>query len=680
MFSFLINNSFIFLILFLLAGAFGALIFAKNKGLCNIISCSAASIASIFGAIIALNIIFTGKSIAFSLPQFIPYFKINFFVDNLAAFFILIISIVAAASSIYAIEYAKEYFGKYNIGVLGFLYNIFILSLFLVVSAGNILWFLIVWELMSVSSYFLVIYEYDKEENQQAGFLYFIMTHIGAALISLAFLLLYKYSGSLNFTDLNNIGAVLPGAAKDAVFLLAFLGFGSKAGIVPLHIWLPAAHPAAPSHISSLMSGVMLKIAIYGLIRVIFSFLGASVLWWGILIISIAAISAILGVLYALAEQDIKRLLAFSSVENIGIILIGIGGAMIFSAAGLKSLAAIALIGGMLHAFNHALFKSLLFLGAGSIIKNSHTRNMERLGGLAKLMPYTALFFLIGAVSISALPLFNGFVSEWLVFQSLFASVSLSGLALKIFFAIIIAILALTSALAAACFIKAFGITFLAMPRSERAAHAQEAGWPIRFGMGILAILCVIFGIYPFPVINLLNGVASELLRNQLIPNLANTNTFFITPFQNEFSSFSPIWTGVLVLGIILIACALERILGGKIKKRIYNTWDCGSRLNPRMQYTAAAFSKPIEMIFKNIYRSREKIDTNYYNDGTKYFAKQMKYEAALTEIYGKYLYSPIADTIVFFSKEMRRIQYGNVHIYLLYIFITLIALLLFFK
>ncbi len=680
MLAFLINNSFTFLILFLLAGAFSAFIFAKNKDLSNIIACSAAAIASIFGGITALSVIITGKSLAFSLPQTIPYFHITFFVDNLAAYFILIISIVTIAVSIYAIEYVKEYFGKYNIGVLGFLYNIFILSLFLVVSAGNIFWFLIVWELMSVSSYFLVIYEYDKEENQKAGFLYFIMTHIGAAFISLALLLLYKYSGSLNFADLNNIGSALPSATKDTVFLLAFLGFGSKAGIVPLHIWLPAAHPAAPSHVSSLMSGVMLKIAIYGFIRVIFSFLGASVLWWGILVIIIATISAILGVLYALTEHDMKRLLAFHSVENIGIILIGVGGAMIFSSLGFYSLAAVALIGGLFHTLNHAVFKGLLFLGAGAIIKSTHTRNMEDLGGLIKLMPYTALFFLIGAVSISALPPFNGFASEWLVFQSLFASIAISGLALKILFAIVIAVLALTSALAAACFVKAFGITFLALPRSEHAEHAKEAGWPIKLGMGFLALLCIVFGVYPLPVLNLLNTIASGLLSNPIIPNLTNSSTLFVTPFTNGFSSFSPVWIAVLILGIVIISYILERILIGKIKKRAYNTWDCGSHLNPRMQYTATAFSKPIQMIFKNIYRPHEKIETNYYNEGTKYFMKQMKYETALTEIYGKYLYTPIADFIIYFSTKMHRVQYGNVHIYLLYIFITLIALLMFFK
>jgi hydrogenase-4 component B len=305
---------------------------------------------------------------------------------------------------------------------------------------------------------------------------------------------------------------------------------------------------------------------------------------------------------------------------------------------------------------------------------------MEDLGGLIKSMPYTALFFLIGAISISALPPFNGFASEWLVFQSLFSSVAISGLALKIFFAIIIAILALTSALAAACFVKAFGITFLALPRSKHAEQAKEAGWPIKFGMGFLAILCFLFGIYPFPIINLLNTISSELLSNPTIPNLANSGTLFITPFENGFSSFSPVWIMLLTFAIILIAFALERIFGGKATKRIYGTWDCGSHLNPRMQYTATAFSKPIQMIFKNIYRSNEKVETNYYDQGTKYFMKGMKYEVELNEIYAKYLYTPLARIIITVSEKMRRVQYGNVHIYLLYIFITLIVLLLFFK
>jgi len=678
MFEFLLENSFDLSLLFFLAGAFGSLVSAKNKNLSNSIAYSAAAIASVFGAAAALNVIISHNPIIFSLPQFVPYLEIKFLVDDLAAYFILIISTVTLAASIYAIDYAKEYFEKYNIGILGFLYNIFALSLILVVSASNVFWFLIVWEIMSVSSYFLVIYEYDKEKNQKAGFLYLLMTHIGAAFIALALLILNKHAGSFDFSAFGPAGANLPALARNSVFLLAFIGFGSKAGIVPLHIWLPSAHPAAPSHVSALMSGVMLKVAIYGFIRVIFYFLGTPELWWGIFVISLAAISAILGILYALTEHDLKRLLAFSSVENVGIILIGVGGAMIFLSLGLYSLAAVALIGGLLHIFNHALFKSLLFLAAGSVIKSAHTGNMEKLGGLIKLMPATAVLFLVGAISISALPPFNGFVSEWIIFQSLFANIFVSGLALKILFTAIIAILALTSALAAACFVKAFGIGFLAKPRSEQAEKARENPKKMTFGMGLLAALCVALGIYPYPLLSVLSGISRSLIpASAAFPNSQN---FFITPFQNGFSSFSPLWIFVLVGGVILLAYCLEKVLGGKKQTRLYNTWDCGGNLNPRMQYTATAFSKPIQMIFKNIYRPFEKTEINYYNDGVKYFPRQMKYESDIIEVYDKYLYSPVVRIILRSSEKFNWIQFGNVNMYLLYIFLTLVILLLIFK
>lgn len=678
MVEYLIENSFNFSLLFFLAGAFGSLVFVKNKNLSNSIACYGATIASVFGIIAALNVIISHNSIIFFLPQFVPYLDIKFLVDNLAAYFILIISTVTLAVSIYAIDYAKEYFEKYNIGILGFLYNIFALSLVLVVSASNVFWFLIVWEIMSISSYFLVIYEYGKEENQKAGFLYLVMTHIGAAFIALALLILSKYTGSLDFSAFGAAGANLPIMIKNSVFLLAFIGFGSKAGIVPLHIWLPSAHPAAPSHVSALMSGVMLKIAIYGLVRVIFSFMGAPELWWGILVIIVASASAILGVLYALMEHDLKRLLAFHSVENIGIILIGIGSAMIFLSLGFSSLAAIALIGGLFHVFNHALFKSLLFLGAGSVIKSVHTGNMEKMGGLIKLMPATAIFFLVGAISISALPPFNGFVSEWIIFQSLFANIFISGFALKILFTAIIAILALTSALAAACFVKAFGITFLAKARSEQAEKARETSQKMSLGMGILAAFCIAFGIYPYPLLSILGEISQSLIpASAAFPTSQN---FFITPFQNGFSSFSPLWIFVLALGMILLAYFTEKILNGKKQTRLYNTWDCGGNLNPRMQYTAAAFSKPIQMIFKNIYRPFEKTEINYYNDDVKYFPKEMKYESEFIEVYDRYLYSPIVKTILRASKKFNWIQFGNVNMYLLYIFLTLVVLLLIFK
>ena len=378
---------------------------------------------------------------------------------------------------------------------LGSLFNGFLLSMTLVVIADNGFFFLIVWELMSLLSYFLVVTEHEKAEVRYAGFFYLIMTHVGTAFIILAFLIFFQGGGSFSFETFRHPEQPLPEGMRTLVFLMALIGFGTKAGIVPLHVWLPYAHPAAPSHISALMSGVMIKTAIYALIRVYFDFLGGQFpWWWGFVVLVIGAVSALLGVMYALMEHDLKSLLAFHSVENIGIILLGIGAGMIFQTYGLKEFAALGLLAGLYHTINHAMFKALLFLGAGSLLYATHTRNMEEYGGLLRRMPWTGVFFLIGAVSISALPPTNGFVSEWLVFQSLFLSFQLPSVFLKLMLPIAAAMLALTSVLALACFAKAFGISFLALPRSSHARHAEEVPMPMRIGMGMLAVVCVAAG------------------------------------------------------------------------------------------------------------------------------------------------------------------------------------------
>lgn len=412
--SFLVQNlnTYLFfgLIIAYLVGAVLAVIFNKHDRLCSYASFLSASVASLSGVIFSISVLL-GDTFIFSRGGSSPIIY-GFFVDRLSAFFILVISITSFAVSIYSMGYVKEYFGKKNIGYLGFLYNLFILSMIFVVSSNNAIMFLVVWELMSILSYLLVVFEHEKPETRKAGFIYILMTHIGTGFIIISFLILAGSSGSFSFETFRS--AALPSYLKDIVFLSALVGFGTKAGIVPLHIWLPYAHPAAPSNVSALMSGVMIKTAIYMLIRVIFDFLGASSAWWGILLLFLASASAILGVMYALVEHDLKRLLAFHSVENIGIILIGVGVSMVFMSTGHPDLAAFGLIAGLYHTMNHAIFKSLLFMGAGSLIYSTHTRNIEELGGLMKRMPWTGMFFLIGSISISALPPFNGFVSEWL--------------------------------------------------------------------------------------------------------------------------------------------------------------------------------------------------------------------------------------------------------------------------
>ncbi|MCK9604606.1 MAG: hydrogenase 4 subunit B, partial [Candidatus Omnitrophica bacterium] len=387
--------------------------------------------------------------------------------DPLSLFFLFVILIITLPSAIYSFGYLKEEYSSAKIILAWVLLVAFALSMAMVVTAGNLLVFLVFWEIMSLVSYFLVVFDTTHEKSISAGTIYIVMTHIGTAFLVAAFLLMYNHAHSFDFVAIKNAFFTMPSQTKNIIFLLLLIGFGTKAGIVPLHIWLPYAHPQAPSHISSIMSGVMIKTAIYGIIRFAIFILGVNSSWWGILVLILAIISCLVGVIYALMEHDIKRLLAYHSVENIGIILLGVGLAMFFISINMPYLAIFSLIAGLYHLINHAIFKGLLFLCSGSIYKATGTRDIEKLGGLIKKMPQTAVYFLIGAMAISALPPLNGFVSEWLILQAFFlGAFNVTG-GSRLFLGISAAMLALTSGLAAACFVKAFGITFLAEPRSR---------------------------------------------------------------------------------------------------------------------------------------------------------------------------------------------------------------------
>jgi hydrogenase-4 component B len=389
-----------------------------------------------------------------------------------------------------------------------------------VFTAGNAFFFLIAWEIMALTAYCLVSFEHEQNETRRAGVLYFVMSHIGTGCIMLGFLLLFQAFGqtsgdygpaAYSFENFHALGEKMAAGPRNAAFLLFLIGFGVKAGIVPLHTWLPAAHPVAPSNISAFMSGVLIKTGIYGMARVFFDFLGEPPMWWGATVLTVGTVSAVLGVLYALMQHDLKRLLAYHSIENIGIILMGFGAALLFLHSGHPVLATLALIAGLYHTINHAIFKALLFLGAGAVLHATHTRDMEHLGGLAKRMPKTAFFFLIGAVAISALPPLNGFVSEWLTYQSLLQGFGTTTSLFRLMFPLSGAMLALTGALAAACFVKAFGITFLAQPRSDHAAHAHEVSPTMLLGQGILTAVCVFLGLFPTVFLRLLDPVTSQL-------------------------------------------------------------------------------------------------------------------------------------------------------------------------
>jgi hydrogenase-4 component B len=490
-----------------------------------------------------------------------------------------------------------------------------------------------------------------------------------------AFILLTN-GGSGTFADLRNGAAGLPAAVRNVIFILALLGFGSKAGIVPLHVWLPKAHPAAPSHVSALMSGVMIKLGVYGLLRVTLDLLGGGPAWWGGVVLGVGVVSALLGVLYALMEHDLKRLLAYHSVENIGIILIGIGAGLIFHSFGFMTLAALGLIGGLYHTLNHASFKGLLFLGAGSVLRSTGTRNMELMGGLIQRMPWTALFFLIGAAAISALPPLNGFVSEWLVFQSLLAGFNIPSPELAILMPVAVGMLALTSGLAAACFVKAFGISFLAIPRSARADDAQEAPFSMLLGMFLLALTCIGLGLAPVAVVPFLGRVIAGLghLPQAVTPELT-FNLSLQTP--QAFGQVSPALAGMGLLVILVLIPLGLRIFRANRSLSLGETWGCGrSGQTPRMEYTATAFAEPLRRVFAELYRPSKELSISFHPN-SKYFLESIEYKSEITPLFDRWFYDPLLKSIRFISHQVQRLQAGSLHLYLLYIAILLIILLL---
>ena len=658
------------------AAAFAALLFMKRQKICNIITnalCIIAAIAGLFGS---LGFIFNGSSkLTWTMVNSrIPFLKLDISIDNLSAFFIAALSILVFAVSIYSIGYISHYYGKRNVGLFNFLYSSFIFSMLVVVVSGNAVLFIIAWEGMAVVSYLLVVFESENEENQKAGLLYIVMTHIGTAFILIAFLIIFSYTGTLN---ISGVSTEIPGNVKNILFILFLIGFGTKAGLIPVHIWLPHAHPAAPSNISALMSGIMIKTAVYGFLRFVFIFLGTDIAWWGVVVLTIGLVSAFLGVAYAFVEQNIKRMLAYSSIENMGIIFAGLGISMIALSMGAYLTGALALTASLLHSFNHTLFKGSLFLGAGSIDYATHTKNIEELGGLIKKMPIVALLFLGSSLAVSAMVPFNGFISEWLMLQSIFAGIIPGNAEINIMFILAVTVLALCGALAAACFIKLYGITFLGLPRSGKAEHAEEVPASMNTGSGILVALCLITGLFPLAALSIVDKVVLELVGHPIMAQLKGGFMMVYYPLEINGNSIAPQWIPILLGVVAIMAIVFIRIFGGRYKERKYGTWDCGfESLNSRMQYSGTAFSKPLRIVFRIIFKSsRNLIATG----DSKYHPESLEYSLTMESIFEKHFYDPILVFATTLSKKMKfMIQTGNVHSYLLYIFVTVLLLMLY--
>ncbi|GAB4490747.1 MAG: hydrogenase 4 subunit B [Anaerolineales bacterium] len=659
------------------AYAFGVVsaLFGGQSRLGRGLTALGAAVGAGAGFALGAGVLLSGGVFALSIPQLLPLAGgLALRLDSLGAFFLILIGVGAVPAAIYGYGYSEAYTdGKASLPLLGVALNLFLLTMSLVTFADNVLTFLLMWEGMSLTSYFLVVTEAREDGVVGAGVWYVAMTHIGLALLLGAFIL-FMNGGSGAFADLRAGAAGLSTTTRALIFALAFLGFGSKAGIVPLHVWLPMAHPAAPSHVSALMSGVMIKMGVYGILRVALDLLGGGPVWWGALILGVGALSAILGILYALMQTDLKKLLAYSSVENIGIILIGVGAGFIFHSYGLMTLAALGFIGGLYHAINHAAFKGLLFLGAGSVLHATHTRNMELMGGLIKKMPVTAFFFLIGAASISALPPLNGFASEWLILQSLLGGFSISAPGIRILLPVAVGMLALTSGLAAAGFVKAFGISFLALPRSAAAEHAHESPLSMQIGMGLLALTCLGLGVAPFAVVPTIGGALSGIGG---LPDSRAAFTFHLsvqTPAAFGEMSSTLVLFGLLILfALILLAMKIFRV---NEKLRVSDTWGCGRvGQTPRMEYTATSFAEPLRRVFSELYRPTKEVTIDF-NPESKYFVQSIEYKSDIRPWFEEFLYEPLVNKIQGWSRRVRQLQSGSLHGYLAYLFLALGLLL----
>lgn len=653
---------------FLFAGSLVSLILGKSPwartfgATSNILGCIA-------GIVPACSVLLHGNLEMHSSAWEIPMGAFAVILDPLSAFFALTILAVCGLASLYAVHYLKHSEGKKNIGVFWFFFNLLTASMLLVVLANNGILFIAAWELMSLASFFLVVHEKQQDNVRRAGWTYLVATHLGTAFLLVMFLLLDRQTGTMGF--LLFPGSDATGAMRSLLFGLALIGFGTKAGFMPLHVWLPDAHPAAPSPVSAVMSGVMIKTGIYGLVRTL-TFLGVPPAWWGWVLIAVGVVSGVMGVLFAIAQHDLKRLLAYHSVENIGIIALGLGVGMLGLSYGQHFLATAGFLGALLHVMNHAIFKSLLFMSVGSVIQATGTREMDHLGGIMKKMPVTAMGFLVGSLAICGLPPLNGFISEFIIYYASWKTVigahgvPISGQALCL---LVIGSLALIGGLALACFTKAFGVVFLGESRSKHTQQATETGWQMWTPMVVLALACFAIGIMSPYVVNLtLSPVSTVLARC----------THTRTPLQGEWFGLHGVMQAIVgtslcffALLALLLLFRFRLMSGRKSAKTV--TWDCGyAAPTPRMQYTSSSFVQPLIHLFLPFLRTKHEL-----KKPEGYFPESAEFSSQTPDVYREHVYRPIFAAVESALSKFHWIQHGRLNLYILSIVMALLVLLI---
>ena len=616
------------------------------------------TLGCILGTVLSILALIADSEESLRVTWTIPIGEFHVGLDSLTAFFLLCIFLISGLATVYGNSYLRGYLGKRRLAPALVFFNLLVAAMATLVLARDGVLFLIAWEMMSVASFFLVTYEGERDDVRRAGMTYLIASHLGAVFLFILFGLLSRETGSFDFDSFARAGAS-NSDLSNVCFLLALLGFGTKAGFWPLHIWLPDAHPAAPSHVSALMSGVMIKMGIYGLLRII-GFLGSPPPWWGVTVLAIGAISGIAGVLHALAQHDLKRLLAYHSVENIGIIALGIGIGLLGQSHTESALAFLGYAGALLHVLNHGLFKGMLFQAAGSVLHATGTRDTESLGRLSRRMPVTSLTFLIGSIAICDLPPLNGFVSEWLIYVGAFKASSALPTLWAVTSIIVVPALALIGGLAAACFVKAFGVVFLGEARTTASSKAHESDALMTLPMVLGAVLCALIGFWPAGVLTLVAPVASGLAGAQVA-------VFDVVGPLNAISRVASV-----LVSLILLLTLLRYALLRRRDVKVAATWGCGYPApTARMQYTATSFAQPLLTPFASV------LHVQMQSEGPEgFFPRRARYDEHLGDMAGERMLVPASQWIVHTLSQLRILQHGRIHLYLVYIFATLIMLL----
>lgn len=623
---------------------------------------AAAALALAAAAVAALD----GQAQTAVLWLGLPGLPFHLRLDALSALFLALLGAAAAGVSAFAAGYFRRGEGTPP-GLLCLQYHVFLAAMALVLLADDAYAFMVMWELMALASFFLVTANHVIPAIRRAGYLYLLVAHLGAIAILLCFGVLQANTGDYTFDNMR--AQTLSPFWASVAFLLAFFGFGAKAGILPLHIWLPEAHPAAPSPVSALMSGVMLKTAIYGLLRVGFEILQTQLWWWGVVALAVGLLTALFGVIFAAVQTDMKRLLAYSSIENIGLLFIGIGLALLFTGYGMGALAALALTAVLYHALNHAFFKSLLFLGTGAVLHATGERNLGKLGGLLRYMPWVGWLALVGSLAAAGLPPLNGFVSEWLLLQGFLFTLGLPSTFVNNLVPVAAAGVALVAALGGYVMVKFFGVIFLGQPREPRLTAAHDAARWERAGLLWLAAGCIALGVAPAPVIALLDPVTRMLVGDGVGPQVAAHGWLFLAPIAPQRASYSPLLFLLLVAASFALAFVLvRRLYHGRIRRAA--PWDCGyPLLNARMQDTAEGFGQPIRQVFEPFFRIERELPSP--------FDAQPVYRLSATDHLWHWLYVPIARVTEVASRAVGRLQQGRIATYLTYSFVTLLVMLI---